>query len=147
MAVAITLDVGLRYFKAGSVGWVVEVSEYDLFVITMLGAPWVLRHSGHVRVDLVIVALPRRARRIGELLAEFVGLAVSLCLLVFGFMGALEAFQSGAKIFKTLTLDEWWLLALVPFCGLLLAVECLRRIYRLLRGDDLASDQPQLGGM
>ena len=147
MALAVTLDIAMRYFGWGTLGWVVEVSEYNLFVVTMLGAPWVLRESGHVRVDLVVSALPERARRSTELAAEVIGLLIAAALGVFGFLGALDAFQTDAKIFKTLTLDEWWLLAFMPFCGLLLTIEFCRRIYQRLRDGDLDSDGSTMAGI
>lgn len=147
MALAVTIDVSLRYFGWGNLGWVVEVSEYDLFVVTMLGAPWVLREGGHVRVDLFVSALPRRARRSTEFAADVIGLLIAAALGVFGLLGALDAFETEAKLFKTLTLDEWWLLALVPFCGLLLTIEFCRRIYRRLRDGNLDSDGSTMAGI
>jgi TRAP-type C4-dicarboxylate transport system permease small subunit len=147
MAVAITVDVLMRHFGFGTLGWVVEVSEYDLFVVTMLGAPWVLRKGGHVRVDLVVSALTGSARRAAELAAEVIGLLFAAALGIFGLLGTIDSYQSGDKIFKTLTLDEWWLLALVPFCGLLLSVEFCRRIYRQVRGRGLEADRQSMAGM
>jgi TRAP-type C4-dicarboxylate transport system permease small subunit len=147
MAVAVTVDVLMRHFGLGTLGWVVEVSEYDLFVVTMLGAPWVLREGGHVRVDLVVSSLTGSARRSTELAAEIIGLLFAAALGIFGLLGTIDAYQSGDKIFKTLTLDEWWLLSLIPFCGLLLSIEFCRRIYRQVRGRDQDTDRQSMAGM
>src|ERR1700677_1576376 len=37
-----------------------EVSEYMLYLITMLAAPWLLRQGRHIRVDILLRALPPR---------------------------------------------------------------------------------------
>lgn len=147
MAVAITVDIVLRYFDWGTIRWVVEVSEYDLFVITFLGAPWVLREGGHVRVDLVASALPLSLRRIMELAAELIGLVVAAALGVFGLLACIDAYVTDTRIYKTLTFHEWWLLALLPLSGALLSIEFVRRIRRILVGAYLDPDRRPVAGM
>jgi TRAP-type C4-dicarboxylate transport system permease small subunit len=133
IAIGVSLDVALRYFGAGNLPWVPELSEYDLFVFTFVGAPWVLREGAHVRVDILVAGLPPRAAAAAEIVGDLVGFLVSAGLLYFGYLAFEDAFVSGVKIYKTVTLSEWWLLTLIPLSSCLLCIEFLRRIVRALK--------------
>lgn len=121
----VSADVVLRNLAGREVPWSIEVSEYILYLSTFLAAPAVLRHGGHVRVDVVLRVLPPGPRERMEVLAHLVGLAVSLVLLVYGALAALEAYRLGSVVLKQLAVPEWWLLSVIPFTSGLLAVEFL----------------------
>ena len=65
MMVIICADVVLRNVPIPGlprgVAWSNEISELLLYLITMLAAPWLLREGRHIRVDIVLRAMPRRA--------------------------------------------------------------------------------------
>lgn len=142
MAVLVSLDVGLRNVGWGSLAWVLEVSEYILFGSTFLAAPWVLRHGGHVRVDVVVRALGPRAAWAINTLANAVGLGVCLFLVIYGIRAALEAFLLYTQIFKHLVVPEWWLLIWIPLPSLLMTIEFSLRLAGL-RGPDAAEGKQQ----
>jgi len=135
IAVGVTLDVLVRAFNLGAIKWMLELSEYLLFAMTFLGAPWVLREGAHAGVDILVASLPPRLQRVSGGIANLLGLATSAAFLWFGGMAAQSARAAGTLIYKTVVFPEWWVLALIPLCGLLLIVEFLRRIARALRGD------------
>ena len=58
------------------VAWSNEVSELLLYAITLLAAPWLLREGRHIRVDIVLRALPKRAAYACEWIADVLGLVV-----------------------------------------------------------------------
>ena len=64
MMLVICVDVLLRNVRIvpGMLGvpWANEVTEYALYLITMLTAPWLLRRGLHIRVDVLLRAMPRR---------------------------------------------------------------------------------------
>ncbi len=64
MMSVICVDVLLRNVRLvpGMLGlpWANEVTEYALYLITMLTAPWLLRQGMHIRVDVLLRAIPRR---------------------------------------------------------------------------------------
>ena len=57
----ITADIVLRNITRVGFPWANEVSEYALFGITVLTAPWLLRRGQHVRIDLALTLVPSRA--------------------------------------------------------------------------------------
>src|ERR1700709_1382049 len=60
MVVMVTADIILRNLTRTGFPWANEVSEYALYVITLLTAPWLLRRGQHVRIDLVLTLGPVR---------------------------------------------------------------------------------------
>ena len=60
MVVMVTADIILRNLTRTGFPWANEVSEYALYVITLLTAPWLLRRGQHVRIDLVLTLVPAR---------------------------------------------------------------------------------------
>ncbi len=130
MAAAVSSDVILRNLKLANLPWVVEISEYILFLATFLAAPWVMHQDGHTRVDLVVRLLPSRAGRITTVIADCIALFICLFLLYYGARTAIEAIRLHSLIIKQLIVPEWWLFAIIPVTGLLLTMEFLCRILR-----------------
>jgi TRAP-type C4-dicarboxylate transport system permease small subunit len=80
-AVAITCQmIFVRFVLNGSTVWQTEAVIYLVIAATLVGLPYVQRLRGHVNVDLVPIALPRRAR-----LALCV-VTLSLSILIVGVM-------------------------------------------------------------
>src|SRR5262249_49726905 len=114
--------------------WSNELSETTLYLVTMLAAPWLLREGRHIRVDIVLRAIPPLAGWICEWLCDFIALACCICMVVYGTRAAWESFDQGSLTIKTLVLPEWWTLAVLPVAFLLLSVEMLFRMQRLWTG-------------
>lgn len=130
IAVLVTLNVILRGLGITNFPWLLEVSEYVLYIGTFLAAPWVLRLGAHVRVDLVVGMLPDNAARVVGICADMLGLLFCLVLTRHGWNVAADSFSRGDMMFKELVIPEWPLLAVIPFSALLLAIEFARRIRR-----------------
>src|SRR6187551_1840185 len=62
MTLMICADVFLRNVRIvpGMVGlaWANEISEAMLYLITLLTAPWLMRKGQHIRVDIILRAVP-----------------------------------------------------------------------------------------
>ena len=114
--------------------WANQVSEYVIYGITFLAAPWLLRRGQHVRVDIVLNLLPPRAAWLAEWVVDAAGIAISAVSLVYATHMLVDSFGSGAMVLKELVFPEWWILLLVPFSSLLLCVEFLFRMQRLAAG-------------
>jgi TRAP-type transport system small permease protein len=117
------------------IAWSNEISELLLYAITLLAAPWLLREGRHIRVDIVLRALPRRAAYACEWLADVIGIASCLWLVWYGSSAAWKSWQGDALSIKTLVMPEWWFLAPLPICFALLAIEFVFRMRRLATAD------------
>ena len=128
IAVLITLDVLLRNLDLYSSGALLELTEYALFVMTFVGAPWVLWLGSHVRVDLLFTVVPTSVARVMEIVADGAGLFCCGVMGWHGFRVALVSFERGDLIVKQLVVPEWILMAVIPVSCVLLCIEFLRRI-------------------
>ena len=138
MTLMICADVLLRNVRlipgVYGIAWANEVSEAMLYLITMLIAPWLLRQGQHIRVDIVLRAVPARLGWVFEWVADSLGLACCLLIAWYGASAAVASFKSGALSIKTLVTPEWWMLAPLPIAFLLLAIEMGFRMRRLHLG-------------
>jgi len=138
MMVVICLDVFVRNVPIGnlrSVPGANEISELTLYAITMLAAPWLLRQGQHIRVDIVLRAIPRRAAWYCEWLVDILGLACCIVMAWYGWQATIKSFSSGALTIKSVVWPEWWSLAPLPITFALLGIEMLFRMRRLALGE------------
>jgi TRAP-type transport system small permease protein len=135
MTLMIGADVFLRNIGAGGVPPGNELSEDCLYLITLLAAPGLLRQGQHIRVDIVLRALPLRVGWLMEWAGDVIGLTCCLVFVWYGTSVAAASFSDGALSIKTLVLPEWWLLAPMPVAFALLAVEFVFRMHRLASAD------------
>jgi TRAP-type C4-dicarboxylate transport system permease small subunit len=139
MMLVICADVFLRNVRVvpGMLGvaWANEVTEYALYLITMLSAPWLLRQGLHIRIDVLLRAIPARAAWVLEWIADLIALACCAVIAFYGLKAVLSSQAIGGTVVKVLSVPEWWLLAPLPVAFLLLAVEVLFRMQRLYAGE------------
>ena len=135
MVVVVTADILLRNVVGVSFSWANEVSEYALYVMTLLTAPWLLRRGQHVRLDIILTMVPPRVAWLMEAAGDMLGFAVCITLIRYGLDMTLDSARIGAVTIKNLVFAEWWLLAPLPAAFALLAVEFVFRFQRLLTGE------------
>ncbi len=80
MTVMICADVLLRNVRlipgVYGIAWSNEVSEAMLYLVTMLTAPWLLRKGQHIRVDIVLRAVPPKLGWYFEWISDSLGLVL-----------------------------------------------------------------------
>jgi TRAP-type transport system small permease protein len=135
MTLMICADVFLRNVRIvpGMVGleWSNEISEAMLYLITMLVAPWLLRRGQHIRVDIVLRAVPKRVGWGFEWATDSLALACCVAMAYYGVRAAFSSYASGSMSIKTLVTPEWWLLSALPLAFMALALEMVFRMRRL----------------
>jgi TRAP-type C4-dicarboxylate transport system permease small subunit len=135
MVMLVTADIALRNTLGYGFAWANEVSEYSLYLITLLVAPWLLRRGQHVRLDIVLTFVPPRAAWTMEAVGDIAGFVVSLVLVRYGLAMTIDSARLDAITIKNLVFPEWWLLAPLPIAFALVAIEFVFRFGRLLQGE------------
>ena len=150
MTLMICADVLLRNVRiipgVQGLAWSNEVSEWMLYLITMLSAPWLLRRGQHIRVDIVLRAIPRQAGWYCEWVADTLGLGCCVVMAYYGARAVVASFNGGSLSIKTLVMPEWWILAPLPIAFGLLAVEMTFRMRRLYLGERAPRDDAVTAG-
>ncbi|TMJ66759.1 MAG: TRAP transporter small permease [Alphaproteobacteria bacterium] len=135
MVVLVTADIVLRNTTGGGFAWANEISEYALYLMTLLTAPWLLRRGQHVRLDIILTLVPPRVAWLMEAAGDLLGFCVCIVLVRYSVLMTTESARLGAITIKNLVFPEWWLLAPLPVTFALLAVEFVFRFDRLLKGE------------
>ena len=132
-------DVALRNLAIPGLprglAWSNEISELMLYLITMCVAPWLLRQGQHIRVDILLQALPPRMAWTFEWVGDVLCLACCAVIAWYGTQAAWSSYASGAVNIKTLVTPEWWALAPLPLVFVLLAIEMVFRMHRLAQAE------------
>ncbi len=144
LVVLVCLDVAARTFKLFAMPWSLDVSEYALYAITFLGAPWVLRENGHIAIELVVERLPSRARAAARVAADALGTAVCAVLFYYACRAFWRSYSSGNLVYETFVFPEWYLYILAPMIFLILLLQFLGRLWR---PDDEAGPGPHREGV
>ena len=129
IALSIDFEVVMRYFFNRPIGGVIDFSEYGLLYILFLTAAWVLAREGHVKVDLLLAALPSRRQRVLNIITSLVGALACAIFFCFGVWITWEAFEAGALLWKATFVPKWPIYMIIPFGSLLLSLQFLRRAW------------------
>jgi TRAP-type C4-dicarboxylate transport system permease small subunit len=131
MTFTIGFDVLLRNVGAGGIPPSNEMSEYGLYLTTILAAPGLLRRGQHIRIDIVLRMLPPRVAWILEWLGDIVGMICCWFFVWYGVRVTMASYAAGSVSIKTLVLPEWWILVPMPVCFLMVAIEFVFRMRQL----------------
>jgi TRAP-type C4-dicarboxylate transport system permease small subunit len=135
MTLMICADVFLRNVRIvpGMVGlaWANEISEAMLYLITLLTAPWLMRKGQHIRVDIILRAVPPAVGWMFEWIVDTLALACCALIAWYSARAAIASWAAGSLSIKTLITPEWWLLSALPVAFLALTIEMLFRMRRL----------------
>jgi len=138
MTLMICADVFLRNVRiipaAVGLEWANEISEAMLFLVTLLTAPWLLRRGQHIRVDIVLRAVPPRLGWVFEWIVDSLGLGCCALIAWYSARAAWASFAAASLSIKTLITPEWWLLSVLPLAFAALTLEMLFRMRRLYLG-------------
>jgi len=138
MTLMICADVLLRNLRivpgVAGLEWANEISEAMLYLVTLLTAPWLMRKGQHIRVDILLRAVPDAVGWAFEWIVD--ALAMGCCAMIawYGARAALASWHAGSMSIKTLITPEWWLLCVLPLAFLALTLEMFFRMRRLHLG-------------
>jgi len=137
-ALLIPFDLLLRKMRWGNLPWLGEGIEYALYVGVFLSAAWVLQRGAHVRVDIVVAALPQRLALRMEKMLDIIGAVLCAVLCYFGVTAAITEFVDATLPDKDLRIDNWYMMLAFALAFALLSIEFLLRIRRAGEAGDRA---------
>ena len=140
LMLAVVVGVVMRLIGIPVLG-LFEITEYSLLFITFLGAAWLLKKEGHVKMDILLSRLSARDQTLVNIITSIIGVIICLAVTWYGVRVTLESFQTGYFTQSYLKLPRAPLLAVIPVGGFLLFVQFLRRTYGFLESWRLSRDQ------
>jgi len=122
-------DVVMRYFFNSPMFWVLESTQFALVFITFLGATWVLKNDGHVRMDIVINRFSPRTQDRINIVTSILCALVCLVVTWYGVKVGWDYIQINYLYPGSLVIPAYLLEAVIPIGGFLLFIQFLRRAY------------------
>jgi len=127
LVVLVCLDVTSRTLRLFAMPWALDFSEYLLYGITFLAAPWVLRENGHIAIEILVERLPAGLRRGLQRATDAFGTLICAVLFMFCCRVLWRSYSQNNLVHETFVFPEWYLFALAPPVFLLLALLFARR--------------------
>lgn len=126
----ITANVLSRKYFNESITGTLELTEYTLVWITFISAAWVLRQDGHVKVDILILILPRTVRKWFYYIAQVLGCLVCLFLTFYSAAEVYTSYLRGLRLINQLIIQKWIVLSVIPIGFFMLSIEFVLLILR-----------------
>ncbi|NIZ13579.1 TRAP transporter small permease [Phaeobacter sp. HF9A] len=134
-ALLVPFDFFSRKLGGRGLEWLNEGAEYGLYAGVFLSAAWVLYKGAHVRVDIILTALPARLGARVERVIDLFGALLCFAMAYFGANGTLSSYAFGSLPDKDLQIPNWIVLAVFTVSFIMLAIEFLFRFRRAGRPD------------
>ncbi|MDG2034393.1 MAG: TRAP transporter small permease subunit [Rhodospirillales bacterium] len=147
MTFLIPLNLFMVKAQLGGIWWLFEGVEYVLYMGVFIGAPWVLQKNAHVKVDVLLVNLPKNAAVKLERFIDFLGLVICGLLCFYGMRATHIEWIDGTLPDKDLRIANWLVLSVFALSFAMLTIEFLLRMRRaksVLSKEDTAGSEAGL---
>lgn len=137
MMLSVVYEVLSRRLFGSPTTWVVDISTLGLLVAALVPSAWVLKHHGHVNIELVSGRLSVKNRSLLNLVTYSLALLGCLVFVWQGIEFTVGAYRDNETLFRSLVIPKAWYIWIFAASFTLLIVQLLRemaRFYRELRG-------------
>jgi TRAP-type C4-dicarboxylate transport system permease small subunit len=100
-----------------------------MLYVTFLGAAWLLKEEGHVRVDILLVLLKPKSGALLNSITSILGVIACSVLAFYGTWSTWLHYQKVLYTFTAMELLKWPFLIVIPFGSLLLLIQFVRSAY------------------
>jgi len=133
IAILVTYTAVVRYLGLRPPIWVLQWTEYGLLWFTFLGAAWLLREGGHIRIDTVITRLHPKSRHKVGILDDILGFVVAAIIFWFGSLHTIDLYQRGIMEVKGTIVPKFPIFSIIPLGSLALAIQFGRQFFIKMR--------------
>jgi TRAP-type mannitol/chloroaromatic compound transport system permease small subunit len=97
MMIVLTIEVVARYFFQNPTVWVYDMAIFMFGYCGLLAGAYVLKHGGHINVDLIYERLPVRWQAILDVISAFVFFFLIILIIIYGWETAYMALSYGDR--------------------------------------------------
>jgi len=131
--------IGLQGFV-----WVEESSRYMLVVTTLIGCSIAVKHKGHMVMDAVVTAVPRRVGQAMRALGYLICGVIYIYLAYYGWLW-MQKLIAMKRMWESISVPLWpiWILVVyaVGTMGLRYIVQFVKSFIAMIKGEKLMSEQ------
>ncbi|WP_372987146.1 TRAP transporter small permease [Marinobacter sp.] len=129
LMIAVVASVLIRNIGGQPPAWLFTSTEYSMFYLTLLGAPWLVRERGHVFVEVAIARLPSGAIDVLSRIVMFVCAGISFVLAWKGLELVISNVQDGDYDVRIYFIPMWIFTVTYPISFTLMGIEFTRFIF------------------
>lgn len=130
--VSVSVDVVLRFsFNIAQV-WVLEIAEYILLYVVFLGAAWVQKEEGHVKIGLLVDHLNMQTQNIINVIVSILGAITTFIYTWYGLVVTWNSYREGLVAMTLLEPPNILIVWIIPFGTFLLFIQFVRRTYKYM---------------
>lgn len=104
-------------------------AEFGLLYIVMAASPWLVRHRGHVFIELLTAAIPRAMQRPFSRFVSLLCVIICLVLVWYTWGATAKAYRFGDAEMRSLDMPKFLLLGAMPIGFGLMAVQFARFVF------------------
>lgn len=104
-------------------------AEFGLLYIVMGASPWLVRHRGHVFIELLTAAIPRAMQRPFSRFVSLLCVIICLVLVWYTWGATAKAYRFGDAEMRSLDMPKFLLLGAMPIGFGLMAVQFARFVF------------------
>lgn len=131
--VIVSIDVLMRSAFGTTWKGFFEIAEYSLLWMAFLGAAWLMRINGHVRVDLILSRMKPKPKVMINIISSIICALVFMVIIWYSAKITLHDYQVGFNLSSLLTPPKWPVEMIIPIGSFLLLIQLLRNIYEYLK--------------
>lgn len=129
MTLMVTMDVTLRYVFNAPTKWANEFSAYLAVLVIFLGISYVLRENAHIRVDVVVRKLPRRAQDWIRVITSVILLGYIIILFHLTWDVLVMNFAINKSSFTAMDVPIWPIQAFIPLGLAIMGLLLIQHIF------------------
>lgn len=133
LTLTIITEIFMRTFWGNQITGTVEITGYVLVYITFLGAAWLLRDDGHVKMDLILSILKPEIQVILNIITSILGAIVCFIITWYGAKATWYSYQTNYMAVSELEVPIFIIIFIIPVGSFLLFIQFLRRVSHYLR--------------
>ena len=126
---AIVFQATVRSLGFSGSSHIFTFSEYGLLYIVMAASPWLVKHKGHVYIELLTAIIPKRFAPSFSRMVTLVCVIICLMLMWYSGEATWKAFNRADYDMRSLDMPKWMLLVSMPICFSLMALQFLRYVF------------------
>lgn len=123
---SVLYDVGARAAGLQPPIWTSAATEYAMLLLTMAISPYLVRHHGHVRIEILSRALPAGGQLLLHRGVSLVAFGVCMVVVVIAVRMGIDVHGRGELDIRSIEMPRWVLFAAIAAGFGLCAIEFLR---------------------
>ena len=122
-------EVFTRYILHRPSMWSLDIATYALLYLALIGAPWLLKEDGHIKIEIITSRLTERTQ---AFITGVTSVIASLACAVFCWQATiltLESYSEGHFIDRSIVVSRYLVVWVIAFGTFFLSIQFARRAY------------------